>query len=287
MEIPGKQKVGRTPVQIDLEEPGSLHCTKQDTEKLAYQPRSRGGRTRWDEDAVRDDRRAMFIREIETVAPEVLIFLKDEVLPLYRTIAHPSLERGYVMPSCWPESLWASALECGRRHNLVYSGRVPTWVINQFAFTLGFWTVNPGVTHDEKLKWWGRGGYSGLRKVEYLAVELPPLIEVSIYETEPEKRVHSAVEEILQQQLKTVGRRIAELPAVPRKRRAEHYTWAVLFQIRRQSLASIAGQFNVEPVSVRNEVTELRRQIGLNLPPGRPPKGTPRFPQNAPRKRVF
>ena len=239
---------------------------------LAHGRRNKGGpQTRWDKEAVRDDLRATFMREIETSAPEVLIVLKDEVWPLYQTVAHPDLVGGYIMPACWPELLRASVLECGRRHNLVYSGRVPAWVINHFAFTLGFWTVHPEVTHGERLRWCGHGGYSGLRKVDHLAIELPPLIERSIYETDAEfeTRVFSALEGIVRPQLETLSRRIAELPAVPRKRRAEHYTWAVLHQIRRWNIECIARQFNVEPVSVRNEVTDLKRQIGLNLPHGR------------------
>jgi hypothetical protein len=223
---------------------------------------------------VRDDLRAAFMREIETSAPEVLIFLRDEAWPLYRKVAHPGLVDGYVRPSCWPEGLRARVLECSRRHNLVYSGRVPAWVVSQFAFTLGFWTVHPEVTDGERLGWCGRGGYSGLRKVAYLAVELPPRIERSIYETDAKfkKRVFGELRTIVQPQLETLSRRIAKLPLVPRKRRAEHYTWAVLHQIRRWSLECIANQFNVAPESVKNEVADLKRQIGLNLPSGRPRK---------------
>jgi hypothetical protein len=116
--------------------------------------------------------------------------------------------------------------------------------------------------------------------VDYLAIELPPRIERSIYETnaEFEKRVYSTFEEIVRPQLEKLSRRIAELPAVPHKRRPEHYTWTVLHQIRRLNFERIADEFNMDPVSVRNEVTDLKRQIGLNLPRGRHQK----HPQIAP-----
>ena len=96
-------------------------------------------------------------------------------------------------------------------------------------------------------------------------------IERSIYETDAEfeKRVFSGLEENLRPKMESLNRRIAELPVVPCKRRAEHYTWVVLHQIRRWNFEGIARQFNVAPVSVRNEVTDLKRQIGLNLPRGR------------------
>jgi hypothetical protein len=220
---------------------------------------------------VRDDLRAAFMREIETSAPEVLIFLRDEAWPLYRKVAHPGLVGGYVSPSCWPEGLRARVLECSRRHNLVYSGRVPAWVVSQFAFTLGFWTVHPEVTKGERLGWCGRGGYSGLRRVDPLAMELRLRVERSIYETDAEfeKRMFSALRESVRPHLEGLSSRIAELPTVPRKRRPEHFTWAVLHQVRRWRFECIARRFNVEPVSVRNEVNDLKRQIGLNLPRGR------------------
>jgi hypothetical protein len=238
--------------------------------KLVHHRRTSGGpRTRWTDDAVRDDLRAEFMREVETTAPEVLIFLRDEVWPLYRKVAHSG--HAYVRPARWSEELRASVLECGRRFNLVFRGSVPAWVVNQFNFTLGFWTAHPEVTQHERLHWWGRGGYSGLRKVDYLAVELPPQIERSIYESDAafEERVFATIEEIVLSQLQALSRRIAQLPEVRRKRRPEHYTWAVLHQILRWDFERIALRFHVAPVSVRNEVTDLKRQIGLNLSRGR------------------
>lgn len=236
--------------------------------------KSGGPRTRWDKEGVTDELRATFMREIENSAPEVLIELRDKVWPLYRKVAHPSLVGAYIRPCDWPEGLRAAVLEFGRRHNLVYSGRVPDWVVEQFAFTLGFWTAHPEVTDDKKLKWWLRGGYSGMRRVEPLVVELRVQVERSIYETDAEfaTRLTGALEKIVRPRLKTLRRRIAKMPVVPLKRRIEHYRWVVLHQIRHWSFERIANQFHVAPESVKNEVAELKGPIGLNLPPGRPRK---------------
>jgi hypothetical protein len=160
---------------------------------------SGGRRTRWDKEAVKDELRATFMREIETAAPDVLIVLRDEVWPLYRKVAHPNHMGGYIRQDRWPEGLRTSVLECGLRHNLVFSGRVPAWVVDQFAFTLGFWTEHPEVTDGERLGWCGRGGYSGLRRVDPLAMELRLQVERSIYETDAEfeTRVFGALEKIV------------------------------------------------------------------------------------------
>jgi hypothetical protein len=210
------------------------------------------------------------MREIENTASEVLVSLRDEVWPLYLK-AHSAQDRGYVLPNRWSEELRASVLECARRHNLVHGGRVPGWVVDQFGFTLGFWTAHPEMALHERLGWGVRGGYAGLRMVEYLAIELPPRIERSIYESDAdfEKRVYGTLEQCIRPQLQALSRQIAELPVVPRKRRPEHYTWAVLHQISRWNFQRIADRFHVAPVSVRNEVTDLKRNIGLSLPRGR------------------
>jgi hypothetical protein len=235
-----------------------------------------GERTRWDKEAVRDDLRARFMREIETAAPEVLLSLRNEVWPLYQKIARPGEKTmsGNMRPASWPEELRTAVREFGLRHNLVYSGRVPHWVEEQCSVTLDVWTRHPDVMRGEKLGWCVRSGYSGLRKADLLGIKLPPMIERSIYETDAEfeTRVFVTLRKIVRPQLEALSIRIGLLPVVPRKRRAEHYTWAVLHQIHRRGFEDIAREFHVAMESVKNKVTDFKRQIGLNLPPGRPRK---------------
>jgi hypothetical protein len=241
--------------------------------KLTRKLASAGGpQTRWSTDAVKDELRAAFILEIEQTAPEVLVDLRDQVWPHYRKVASP--ERSFVSPASWPKELRSSVLGWARRHNLVYLDCVPAWVLSQLGYTLGVWTGHPELTQSERLRWCGRGGYSGPSKADHFAIELPQQIERSIYESDIqfEKRVFSALEEIIRPQLQDFSDRIAKLPSVARKRRPEHFTWAVLNQIQRWDFARIAKHFHVAPVSVRNEVTDLKRLIGLRLRPGRPSK---------------
>ena len=237
-----------------------------------------GPQTRWNEEDVRDDLRAEFIKEIEISAPEVLMALRDELWPSYReVVAFGGREVG---PFCrWPEDFRARARKIAREYHLVYLDCVPGWVLEQFAYTLWFWTRHPELAREEKLRWWARGGCSGMRKVDDLSIDLPR-VERSIYESDVDfkKRVYSSLEPILRLQFEELSSRIAELPVSPRKRRPEHYTWVVLHQIRRWSFENIADHFHVSPFSVRNEVTELKRQIGLRLPAG--PKSHPSFRPN-------
>jgi hypothetical protein len=64
------------------------------------------------------------------------------------------------------------------------------------------------------------------------------------------------------------------LPRVTNKLRHKHVRWAVLHQIRRVKFHELAALDGVCETTVRNEVTTLKKRIGIGLPKGRPRNST-------------
>jgi hypothetical protein len=244
--------------------------------ELAHKAAHNGGpKTRWTVEMVKDELRARFFREIETAAPEVLTHLKDRIWPDYRRVQIETDEQPtlpYFPLPAWPEPLQAAAVKLARDHCLVHHSKVPAWVLTQFEETLAYWALHPNMPERQSLSWGpSLGAYSGMQHIEDLALELPPRIERSIYETDGEfqTRVYRELDQIIRPQLKAISAKVAALPRAQQKRRPEHFTWLVLNQVRHEGFPRIAERWNVSELSVRNEITDLKREIGLSLPRGR------------------
>jgi DNA-binding NarL/FixJ family response regulator len=83
------------------------------------------------------------------------------------------------------------------------------------------------------------------------------------------KYIMDGVRDIVNRRFDEMQKIIEKLPRTPNKRRPEHYTWVVQHQVQGISFQAIAGRFNVSPATVKNEVMELKKLLGLSLPKGR------------------
>jgi len=274
--------------------------------KLAH--KKSAPRARWTHAGVIDELRAEFFLEIERTAPEVLHNLRENVWPEYRRNAPLQVFAAdgqrhvtYFPIPRWPESLRRALSDWARGHFLTHPAHRPAdWAMLQAAYTLSRWTERPQSAESEPLRWWVIGGYSGMEKTKYLAVELPPRIERSIYETgeEFDARVWSTLKEIVSPQLEAIDQQVATLPLAVQKRRPEHFTWLVRYQLTGESPAEIAAKpagsndepWGVDVPAVKDAIRKMARIIGITLrlagKPGRP-KSTkttksksPKFPQN-------
>jgi hypothetical protein len=275
---------------------------------MAHQQNAGGPHVRWTPEQVTDELRAWFLRAIEETAPIVLDDLRDRVWPLYQKAAPAPCEiEGHLYPRYfpvdhWPADLRQAADEWAIRHYLIYRKWPCRWALAQAAQAMAHWLSHLEFLTHSPLRWNVSGAYSGIQKLDIdiaadLTVELPGAgMERSIHETDKEftarakhlPHVIGQPELDVRPQLDAISAKVAALPAMIRKRRPEHFTWLVRYQIRGETPQEIAahaaatagGSVAVDVPAVKSALRRLAREIQLTLRPfpviGRP--GRPRKP---------
>jgi hypothetical protein len=230
-------------------------------------------------EAVLDEQRSHFIREIEGTAPEVLEKLRDSVLPEYINAYNAAKDSGAQQSRTmvrfpWPDSLQIAVLTWAKDVRLLHKGKLPDWVLAQADVTLWLWTRRPDLLSNS-LRWCFTGGYSAERRTpsNSFVIEVPTFTwhwqQGCENKTSAKQRIMEAVGEIVDQRLDEMEQILENLPRVPAKRAPEHFTWTVLHQIRGVRLQDIAAQSGVAAATVKNEVLRLKRRLGISLPKGR------------------
>ena len=239
------------------------------------------------EDSVTNELRTLFLREVERATPEVLEKLRQKVWPEYIKAYEAIQQSGFTPTSVLFPSRSAArqkaVVDCSKavvdwakEVRLLYGDGPPTWVVQQVETTLQIWTRHPDWM-SKGARWWLLGGYKWERRrpQDYL-IELPHFTWYWPYGYESardaKKRILDAVTKIVNARLDEMKKAIKELPRVPTKSRPEHFTWAVLHQIRGVRFEDLAKQSGVALATVKNVVTALKAEIGISLPKGRPKK---------------
>jgi hypothetical protein len=226
------------------------------------------------------DLRGQFLREVETTAPEVLERLRDNVWPEYAKAYHASVHSGenilsVLNRSRWSQSLQVVVIEWIHEFRLLHGRNPPEWILSQMESTLSTWTRHPSLVSGAP-GWVWLGGQT----MERTPSPEDFVISLGTYKWDWRHGRESADEArnlILKEIRDIVNRRFVEmlalitlLPRAPNKRRPEHFTWLVQHQIQRMTFQDIADRSHVEPITVKNEVTDLKKLIGLSLQRGRP-----------------
>lgn len=225
------------------------------------------------------DLRGQFLREVETTAPEVLESLRDNVLPEYAKAYDASVQSGenvlsVLNRSRWSQSLRTAIIEWIRKYRLLRGRHPPEWILSQMESTLSTWTRHPSLVSDPP-GWVWVGGQTMERtpSPEQFLITLPTykwdwrLTRESA--DEARNRILEEIRDAVDLRFKEMQSLIAPLPRVPNKRRPEHFTWAVQHQVKGMTFEEIGKLSYVAPTTVKNEVTDLKKLIGLSLPRGR------------------
>lgn len=236
-------------------------------------------------DAVTNELRGLFFREIERCTPEVIEKLRDKVLPLYIKAYDAIQQAGSISNSVFFPSQCAtrqeSVADCtkavvdwAKEVRLLHGNGPPNWVVEQAEATLQVWARNP---NSVVARWLiiGVSKWEQRRPQDYL-VELPQFTWHWIYGYESKrqarKRILHEVAKIVDTRLTEMEEAVKAMPRLPTKSKPEHLTCTVLNQIRGVRLEDLAKQFGVQPTTLRNAVMLLKARLGIGLPKGRPKK---------------
>jgi hypothetical protein len=234
-----------------------------------------------------NDARNLFLIAIQEVAPEVLQWLRDQVLPLYNLkpldpkLCHVSLEDAKLF---LPDELWRELQAWAEKFNLRED-----WLLEQAIDTLAVWRVCPALT-QEPIEWgvYGRGGGYMLpethedRRLKFECAGWSPTIE---RRDKARARIMAEFEAHLGAYLERLGQ-VAEQArfrqaSEKRKRFGDdeltHFKWLVSYQVRGHSHREIAEKYGVDVRAISNGIKSAAALAGIKL---RLPSGVGR-----PRKR--
>jgi hypothetical protein len=228
---------------------------------------------------VADDLRNFFFREVESTTPEVLKKLRDSVLPEYIR-AREAIGMAVCSRFSWPKQLGIAVLKWAREVHLLYNGKPPDWVVEQVEATLFLWDRQPALFSTD-LCWGLLGGYSMTvrPREDSFTIELPKFRwdwERGFESSESaKKRILADVAQFVDVRMEEMKQELGRLPRVPNKLGHNHVKWTVLHQIRRVKFHELAVLEGVSENTIKNEVTKLKKCIGINLPKGRRRKIVP------------
>lgn len=208
---------------------------------------------------------------------------------------HPEHKKLYVMdivqyfPPCpWIYIFWKSVCLWASKNNLVETDKENRWILKSVLYTVDYWSKNPNEIKTVGLL------ESSLHHSEYLKTLEPP---IGLPEWEPQYKerknylegVKTLLKDSLQENDIFKNQRIlnsttsfvisqAEIycdkvekhfrlngwKKVTIKREFEkHLEWTVRFQLKEESYSSIAREFGVYASSVKKEVEEILKLIGI------------------------
>jgi hypothetical protein len=257
------------------------HTKKNDSEPPKVRSRKYANILSSD-DAVVDEMRSSFVREIAVTSPEVLEKLRDSVWPEYIKAYNAAMQNGAYKSSDvvrfgWPQSLQIAVLAWAKDVRLLHDGKPPDWVLAQVEVTLWLWTQHPE-RFSKHLCWGFVGGYSADRKRRSQSpflIELPQFTWHWVQGFEDKRsakqRIMKTVGEIVDRRLREMEQTLGNLPRLQNKRRPEHFTWTVLHQVRGVQVQELATSYGVSCATVKNEVMALKARLGIGLPKGRRP----------------
>lgn len=210
-------------------------------------------------------------------------------------VKYPEHRKSYVMdivkyyPPCpWMYIFWKSIVTWTEKFNLVESDFQDKWLFESAIYTIDYWSKNPKNIKDVGLLESSPYHKQNLETLEPpfgLPKWEPQYKERKVYLEEVKKFVKETLNKIElfknQRRLSLTTRQIiseAEIycdkvekhfrsngwkKVTVKKEFEKHLEWAIRFQIKEESYSSIANEYGVYVSSVKKEVEEILKVIGL------------------------